>query len=153
MDPALQRMLFFYSPIVIGVVALLYAFIRASWVAKQDPGNERMQLIGSWIADGAMAFLRREYKSLAIFVIAVAILLGVTNHVSSQDTDWTIAVSFILGAFCSGLAGFFGMKTATRSNIRTASAARHGLNTALQVAFTGGSVMGLCVVGLALTGL
>jgi K(+)-stimulated pyrophosphate-energized sodium pump len=153
MDAALQRIFFFYSPIVVGAVALAYAFLRASWVRRQDAGNERMQLIGSWIASGAMAFLRREYKSLAIFVIAVAILLGVTNHVSAQDTDWTIAASFVLGASCSALAGFFGMKTATRSNVRTASAARHGLNTALQVAFTGGSVMGLCVVGLALTGL
>jgi K(+)-stimulated pyrophosphate-energized sodium pump len=90
---------------------------------------------------------------LAIFVIAVAILLGVTNHYVSEDTNAFIAVSFVLGAFCSALAGYFGMKTATAANTRTASAARHGLNDALQVAFKGGSVMGLSVAGLALLGL
>ncbi|HSK09745.1 MAG TPA: sodium-translocating pyrophosphatase [Vicinamibacterales bacterium] len=137
----------------VAVLALLYAFIRASWVKRQDPGNERMQLIGSWIAEGAMAFLGREYRVLAWFVLSVAILLGITNYYISEDTNALIAVSFVLGAFCSGLAGYFGMKTATRANTRTASAARHGLNDALAVAFTGGSVMGLSVVGLALVGL
>jgi K(+)-stimulated pyrophosphate-energized sodium pump len=83
----------------------------------------------------------------------VAILLGVSNQMMAKDTNGLIALSFVLGAFCSGLAGFFGMKTATRANIRTASAARKGLNQALQVAFAGGSVMGLSVVGLALTGM
>jgi len=112
-----------------------------------------MKMIGGWIADGAMAFLAREYRVLAIFVIAVAVLLGVSNQMVGDDTNWIIAVSFVLGAFCSALAGYFGMKTATAANIRTASAARQGLNQALQVAFNGGSVMGLSVVGLALTGL
>jgi K(+)-stimulated pyrophosphate-energized sodium pump len=111
-----------------------------------------MQMIGKWIADGAMAFLSREYKVLAIFVVAVAILLGVSNTFISEDTSWIIALSFVLGAICSGLAGYFGMKTATSANTRTTSAARKGLNDALQVAFAGGSVMGLAVVGLALTG-
>ncbi|MFH1810094.1 MAG: sodium-translocating pyrophosphatase [Pseudomonadota bacterium] len=148
----MEKLLFFYSPIAVGLAALLYAFVRATWVNKQDPGSERMQTIGKWIADGAMAFLAREYKSLAVFVAAVAILLGVANQMSSDDTDWTIALSFVLGAGCSALAGYFGMKTATKSNIRTAAAARTGLNSALQVAFTGGSVMGLAVVGLAITG-
>jgi len=138
---------------IVAILALIYAYMRAAWVSRQDPGNERMQLIGKWIADGAMAFLGREYKVLAIFVISVAIILGVLNYYVSADTNAFIALSFILGAFCSGLAGFFGMKTATKSNTRTTSAARTGLNEALQVAFTGGSVMGLSVVGLALTGL
>ncbi len=147
-----MQSLFIILPLAAGLAALLFAFVRAMWVAKQDPGNERMQLIGKWIAEGAMAFLSREYRSLAIFIVAVAVILGVANQVSAEDTDWTIAVSFVLGAVCSALAGYFGMKTATKANIRTASAARKGLNDALQVAFAGGSVMGLSVVGLALAG-
>ncbi len=137
----------------VAILALIYAYMKASWVKAQDPGNERMKMIGGWIADGAMAFLAREYRVLAIFVVAVAVLLGVSNQMVGGDTNWIIAVSFVLGAFCSALAGYFGMKTATAANIRTASAARQGLNQALQVAFNGGSVMGLSVVGLALTGL
>jgi K(+)-stimulated pyrophosphate-energized sodium pump len=148
-DPAL----IIYLVPLIAVLALGYAFLRAAWVAKQDPGNERMQLIGKWIAEGAMAFLGREYRFLAIFVVAVAILLGVTNAFVSEDTTAIIALSFVLGACCSALAGYFGMKTATGANTRTASAARKGLNDALMVAFGGGSVMGLSVVGLALLGL
>ncbi len=138
----------------VAVLALIYAYMKAAWVKKQDPGNDRMKQIGGWIADGAMAFLGREYRVLAIFVVAVAILLGVTNHMvgEAQQTNGLISLSFVLGAFCSGLAGYFGMKTATQANIRTASAARKGLNEALQVAFAGGSVMGLSVVGLALVG-
>ena len=149
MDPAL---IIIIVPLV-AVLALAYAYLKAAWVSKQDPGNERMQMIGRWIADGAMAFLGREYKFLSIFVVAVAILLGVTNAFVSEDTTAVIALSFILGACCSALAGFFGMKTATNANIRTASAARQGLNDALMVAFGGGSVMGLSVAGLALVGL
>ncbi len=144
--------LYLYGPIGAAVLALIYAFIKASWVEKQDPGNERMQKIGGWIADGAMAFMRREYKVLAVFIIAVAVALGASNA-GLEDSSWMIAVSFIAGALCSALAGFIGMKVATKANIRTASAARKGLNGALQVAFSGGSVMGLCVVGLALMGL
>jgi len=137
----------------VAIVALIYAYMRAAWVKRQDPGNERMQLIGKWIADGAMAFLGREYRVLAIFVVAIAVLLGVSNHFVSEDTNAFIALSFVLGAICSGLAGYFGMKTATAANTRTTFAARKGLNEALQVAFAGGSVMGLAVVGLALLGL
>ncbi len=138
---------------IVALLALAYAYIRARWVQRQDPGNERMKQIGKWIADGAMAFLSREYRFLAIFVAAVAVLLGVSNHFISEDTTAIIALSFVLGAICSALAGYFGMRVATQSNIRTASAAREGLNSALKVAFTGGSVMGLAVVGLALGGL
>jgi K(+)-stimulated pyrophosphate-energized sodium pump len=137
---------------LLALVALFYAYLRAAWVRRQDEGTDRMKLIGGWIADGAMAFLGREYRVLAIFVIAVAILLGVTNYYVSADTNAFISLSFVLGAFCSALAGYFGMKTATAANTRTASAARKGLNEALQVAFAGGSVMGLSVVGLALGG-
>ena len=139
----------------IAILALVYAMIRAAWVRKQDPGSERMQLIGKWIADGAMAFLKQEYRSLTIFVVIVAIILVISNTIigAEQQTNGLIAVSFVLGAFCSALAGFIGMKTATAANTRTAAAARNGLNSALQVAFAGGSVMGLAVAGLALLGL
>ncbi len=149
----MQTVYLIYVVPVFAVVALLYAYIRAAWVRRQDEGTDRMKLIGGWIADGAMAFLSREYRVLAVFVIAVAILLGVTNYYVSEDTNAFIALSFVLGACCSALAGYFGMKTATAANTRTASAARKGLNEALQVAFAGGSVMGLSVVGLALGGL
>jgi K(+)-stimulated pyrophosphate-energized sodium pump len=142
-----------YLTPVVALVALIFAYLRAAWINRQDPGTERMQLIGKWVADGAMAFLGREYRVLAIFVLAVAILLGVSNYFVSEDTNAFIAVSFVLGAFCSALAGYFGMKTATAANTRTAAAARTGLNDALQVAFKGGSVMGLSVAGLALLGL
>ncbi len=141
-----------YITPAVAILALIYAYIKAAWVKKQDEGNDRMKMIGGWIADGAMAFLSAEYRVLAIFVVAVAVLLGVSNHMVGGDTNGLIAVSFIFGAICSGLAGYFGMKTATGANIRTASAARKGLNDALQVAFAGGSVMGLSVVGLALLG-
>ena len=144
---------FIYVTPAVAVVALIFAYLRAAWVNRQDQGTDRMKMIGKWVADGAMAFLGREYRVLAIFVVAVAILLGVTNYFVSEDTNAFIAVSFVLGAFCSALAGYFGMKTATAANTRTASAARTGLNDALQVAFKGGSVMGLSVSGLALFGL
>src|SRR5690606_4187436 len=129
----------------VAVATLIYALTRAMWVRSQDPGTERMQVIGGWVADGAMAFLAREYRSLAVFVVVVAVLLGVANYYISDDTNAYIAISFVVGAFCSALAGYFGMRTATTANTRTASAARTGLNQALQVAFAGGSVMGLSV--------
>ena len=139
----------------VAILALVYASVRARWVQDQDAGNERMQTIGGWISDGAMAFLSREYLMLGFFVVPIAVLLGVTNHRlgADQNTNGWIALSFLLGATCSAMAGFFGMRTATAANTRTASAARKGLNEALQVAFTGGSVMGLSVAGLALLGL
>ena len=148
----MNEQLFLYSPIVAAILSLTYAFIKASWVSKQDEGNDRMKNIGKWIADGAMAFLAKEYKVLAVFVVAVAVLLGVSNA-SLADSHWMISISFIVGAFCSGLAGYIGMKVATQANTRTASAARTSLNQALQVAFSGGAVMGLGVVGLAMLGL
>jgi K(+)-stimulated pyrophosphate-energized sodium pump len=147
-----MEQVYLFAPIVAAVLALAYALYKAAWVGKQDPGTDRMQKIGSWIADGAMAFLRREYKVLAIFVLAVAILLGASNA-TLKDSHWMIALSFVVGALCSGLAGYFGMKVATKANIRTAAAARKSLNDALQVAFSGGAVMGLMVVGLGLLGL
>jgi K(+)-stimulated pyrophosphate-energized sodium pump len=147
-----MEFLFYYAPIIAAVAALIYAFIKAVWVSKQDPGPENMQRISTWIARGAMAFLGREYKFLVIFVVAVAILLAFSNA-GLEDSHWLIFVPFVVGALCSGLAGYFGMKVATKANVRTAAAARTGLNSALQVAFSGGAVMGLSVVGLAVLGL
>lgn len=134
-----------------GVIALLYTFLKSSWVGKQDPGTEKMSKISAHIQRGAMAFLKAEYKVLAIFVICVAILLGITAN--PETSHWLIAVSFVVGAFCSGLAGFIGMKVATKANVRTTHAARTGLGQGLNIAFAGGSVMGLGVVGLGVLGL
>ncbi len=133
-----------------GILALVYAFWRSTWINKQDPGNEKMQEIGLAVREGAMAFLAREYKVLSIFVIAVAALLAWGN--ASLGTS-LVAVSFIVGALCSALAGFFGMRVATNANTRTTQAARSSLNNALLVAFNGGAVMGLSVVGLGVLGL
>ncbi len=141
----------------VGAVALIFAWIRAINVGKKDPGNDKMKEIAAAIREGAMAFLAREYKVLAIFVVAVAALLFVGNLGGSEDggpfKHPMIALSFIVGALCSGLAGFFGMRVATAANVRTTNAARTNLNSALQVAFMGGSVMGLSVVGLGVVGL
>ncbi len=136
-----------------GLVALLFTYIKAVWVSKQDPGNERMQKIAKYVSDGAMAFLKAEYKVIAIFVIIVAILLGIQGASLGEASSPLVALSFLIGAFCSGLAGFIGMKVATKANVRTTNAARTGLNQALNVAFTGGSVMGMGVVGLGVIGL
>ena len=135
-----------------GVLALLYALLRARWVSRQDPGTEKMQEIATAIAEGARAFLRREYRVLAIFVLAVGSLLAVANA-GNNNSSWLVAVSFVVGAVCSATAGFIGMTVATRANVRTTNAARTGLGPALNVAFSGGLVMGLSVVGLGLLGL
>ena len=135
-----------------GIVGLLYTFIKFAWVSKQDAGNERMKEISTYIAEGAMAFLKAEYKILTYFVIIGALLLGVMGY-SNPNSHWAIAVAFIVGAFFSALAGFIGMKVATKANVRTAQAARTSLSKALKVSFTGGSVMGLGVAGLAVLGL
>lgn len=135
-----------------GIVALAYAALRAQWVTKQDVGTDHMAEIAQHIAEGARAFLKREYRVLFIFVAAVAALLAFAN-MGRADSSWMIAVSFITGAFCSGLAGNIGMRVATKANVRTTHAARTGLGPALNVAFSGGLVMGLAVVGLGLLGL
>ena len=133
-----------------GVLALVFAFWKATWVNRQDPGNEKMVEIGKAVREGAMAFLAREYRVLAIFVVIVAVLLFVFY---SKGGTQMIAVSFIVGALCSGLAGFIGMRVATAANNRTTQAARQSLNAALGVAFSGGTVMGMGVVGLGVLGL
>ncbi len=134
-----------------GVLALLYTFWKTSWIKKQEVGTEKMEKISKHIAEGAMAFLRAEYKVLIIFVVCVGILLAVSaDPVNSSPL---IAVSFLTGALCSALAGFIGMRVATKANVRTTNAARKSLGKALEIAFAGGSVMGLGVVGLGVLGL
>ena len=132
-----------------GIIALLFAFFKSQWINRQDPGTERMVEISGAVREGAMAFLRREYTVLVGFVALIAILLAVFN----QGALRLVAVSFVAGAFCSGLAGWCGMRVATSANVRTTNGARTGLAPALQVAFSGGSVMGMCVVGLSILGL
>ncbi|MBW3521467.1 sodium-translocating pyrophosphatase [Chryseobacterium sp. NKUCC03_KSP] len=137
---------------IFGVIALIYTFIQSNWVSKQNAGNEKMKVISGHIADGAMAFLKAEYKIMMYFVIIVAILLAVMGMTNS-NSHWTIGIAFVIGAILSALAGFIGMKIATKANVRTAEAARTSLSKALKVSFTGGSVMGMGVAGLAVLGL
>lgn len=137
---------------LLGVIGLVFALWKGSWVRRQDSGNSTMREIGGHIREGAMAFLGREYRVLAIFVVVIAILLMVANWGSEQSSAW-IALSFVAGAVASALAGYFGMRVATEANVRTASAARKGLNEALAVAFSGGTVMGMNVVGLGVLGI
>ncbi len=133
---------------VAGIIALLFAFYKSTIVSRADAGTDRMKRIAKNITAGAMAFLKAEYRVLAIVVVAVAALLAYLY----QETK-LIALSFVVGAICSALAGLIGMKVATKANVRTANAARTGLNKALDVAFSGGAVMGLGVVGLGTLGL
>ncbi len=133
-----------------GVLAMLYAFWKTGWINDQDEGTDRMKQIGASIADGAMAFLKAEYRVLAIFVVIVACLLAFAAN--NQGDSWLVSISFLSGAITSGLAGFLGMRVATKANNRTTNAAQTSLAKALNVAFTGGSVMGLSVVGLGVLG-
>ena len=135
-----------------GVLALLFVFIKNMWVSKQEVGDEKMARIAKNIADGAMSFLKAEYKILSIFVVAVAILLYFKGE-NEAGSNGIVALSFGVGAICSALAGFIGMRVATKANVRTTQAARTSLGKALEVAFAGGSVMGLGVVGLGVLGL
>ncbi len=135
-----------------GVLALVFAWYKSGWISRQDYGTDRMKEISGYIRQGAMAFLSREYRILIIFVVMVAILLGLANA-NEGNSHALVAFSFVIGALCSGLAGFVGMRVATLANVRTASAARGGIAKALGVAFSGGSVMGMSVVGLGILGL
>ena len=139
-----------YLVLASGVIAMLFSFWKTSWINKQDQGTDRMIKIGKSIADGAMAFLKAEYRVLAIFVAIVACLLAFAAQIKGDSM--LISVSFLVGASCSALAGFLGMKVATKANNRTTHAAQTGIAKALNVAFTGGSVMGLSVVGLGVLG-
>ncbi len=140
---------------VFGLAALLFAYFRTNWINKQDEGTDKMKEISGHVREGAMAFLRAEYKVLFWFVLGVALLLIVANLGSSKHVykNPLIALSFVVGALCSALAGFIGMRVATKANVRTTAAARTSLNKALAVAFSGGTVMGMAVTGLAILGL
>jgi K(+)-stimulated pyrophosphate-energized sodium pump len=135
-----------------GILAMIYAYWKSSWIESQDEGNSKMKAIGASIAEGAMSFLKAEYRVLAIFVFLISILLGFAN-LGRSDSSVLISLSFIVGAVTSGFAGYLGMRVATKANNRTTNAARESLSKALNVAFSGGSVMGLCVVGLGVLGL
>ncbi|MFW6029097.1 MAG: sodium-translocating pyrophosphatase [Halanaerobiales bacterium] len=137
----------FYAPLA-GVIALLFAFYLVKKVNSYSKGSERMEELSDAINEGAMAFLGREYKNLTIFVLAVAIIISIVPNLG-----WQTGISFVLGALFSGLAGFIGMQIATNSNARTTNAAQNSLNDALDVAFSGGTVMGMSVVGLGTLGL
>jgi K(+)-stimulated pyrophosphate-energized sodium pump len=138
-----------------GAAALLFAFYLANRINKVSPGNETMQDIAKAIHEGAMAFLFREYKTLVIFVVAVAAIIFVTGKVTpgAESLQPETAFAFIIGAICSVTAGFIGMNVATKANVRTANAAQESANKALGVAFSGGAVMGMSVVGLGLIAL
>ncbi len=144
--------LLFYAVPAMGVVGLLYTLLKFNWVSKQDAGNDRMKEISTYIAEGAMAFLKAEWKILGYFVVIVALLLGFMAT-KNAESHWSIAVAFVIGAVFSATAGYIGMKVATKANVRTAQAAKTSLAQALKVSFTGGSVMGLGVSGLAVLGL
>lgn len=132
-------------PIITGLVALFFAFALSSSIARKDAGNERMQEIAGYIHAGAMAFLKREYKYLAVFITVMAVLISMFLSVNT-------AICFIMGALLPLAAGFCGMQVATKANVRTAEAARTGMTGALKIAFSGGAVMGLCVVGFGIVG-
>ena len=142
-----------------GIAALLFIIWKSAWVTKQEVGDKKMARIAKSISDGAMSFLKAEYKVLAIFVIAVAVLLffkGTSEYGEEGGehiSHGMVALSFVIGAICSALAGFIGMKVATKANVRTTNAARTSIGKALEVAFAGGAVMGLGVVGLGVLGL
>ena len=136
---------------VFGVIALLFTAWKSAWVSKQEVGTPKMAKIADHIAEGAMAFLKAEYQVLSIFVLVVAALMVWSGM--SEGSSPLVGLSFVLGAICSALAGFIGMKVATKANVRTTNAARTSLGKALEVAFAGGAVMGLGVVGLGVLGL
>ncbi|MFM7813948.1 MAG: sodium/proton-translocating pyrophosphatase, partial [Flavobacteriales bacterium] len=136
----------------VAVLGLVVMAVKSAWVGKQDAGTDRMKEIAGYVAEGAMAFLKAEYKILAIFVVIAGAGLGVLSQVV-ETSHWLIVVAFVMGAVFSALAGFFGMRIATKANVRTTEAARTSLSKALKVSFTGGTVMGLGVAALAVLGL
>ncbi|RRB07032.1 sodium-translocating pyrophosphatase [Larkinella rosea] len=137
---------------LLGLIGLVVMYTKFMWVSRQDPGNDRMQEIASYIADGAIAFLKAEWKVLIVFGVVVAALLSFAGTLV-ENSDWLIGIAFAIGAFTSALAGYIGMKIATKANVRTAQAGRTSLTRALNVSFTGGSVMGIGVASLAVIGL
>ncbi|MBS1950279.1 MAG: Pyrophosphate-energized proton pump [Cytophagales bacterium] len=141
-----------FSIPAIGLLGLIVTAIKSSWVTRQDAGEQKMQELAGYIARGAMAFLKAEWRILGVFALVAAIVLGWSGTLIEESSP-IIAVSFIIGALLSGTAGFIGMRIATKANVRTTQAARTSLAKALNVSFTGGSVMGIGVAGLAVLGL
>ena len=142
----------------LGIIGLIVMAIKSAWVNKQDAGDKNMQELAGYIADGAMAFLKAEWKVLSIFVVFASALLaysGTIHEINGKEVhgSWIISIAFIIGAVFSATAGYIGMKVATKANVRTTQAARTSLKQALKVSFTGGTVMGLGVAGLAILGL
>lgn len=153
----LQNNLIYAVPLL-GLVGILVMAVKSAWVNKQDAGDANMQELAGYIADGAMAFLRAEWKILSIFAVLAASLLAYSGTVTEVNgkaihSSWIISIAFIIGAVFSATAGYIGMKAATKANVRTTQAARTSLKQALKVSFTGGTVMGLGVAGLAVLGL
>lgn len=153
----LQTNLIYFIP-VLGLIGILVMAIKSAWVTKQDAGDKNMQELAGYIADGAMAFLKAEWRVLSIFVLFAGALLAYSGslteiHGRPIHSSWIIAISFVIGAVLSATAGYIGMRSATKANVRTTQAARTSLKQALKVSFTGGTVMGLGVAGLAVLGL
>src|SRR5688572_1614760 len=147
-----------YSIPVLGLIGILVMAVKSAWVNKQDAGDSNMQELAGYIADGAMAFLKAEWKVLSYFAVIAAALLAYSGTITEINgkpfhSSWIISIAFLIGAFFSALAGYIGMKAATKANVRTTQAARTSLKQALKVSFTGGTVMGLGVAGLAVLGL
>jgi len=147
-----------YSIPLLGLVGIIVMMIKSAWVNKQDAGDKNMQELAGYIADGAMAFLKAEWRVLSIFAVFTAALLAYSGTITEingipMHSSWIISISFIIGAVFSATAGYIGMKSATKANVRTTQAARTSLKQALKVSFTGGTVMGLGVAGLAVLGL
>ncbi|MFZ1701956.1 MAG: sodium-translocating pyrophosphatase [Pyrinomonadaceae bacterium] len=147
-----------YSVPALGILGLIVMAVKSAWVSKQDAGDDKMQELAGYIADGAMAFLKAEWKVLSIFVVITAAVLAYSGTIHEIDgreihSSWMISIAFIIGAVFSATAGYIGMKVATKANVRTTQAARTSLKQALKVSFTGGTVMGLGVAGLAVLGL
>ncbi|MFZ5823245.1 MAG: sodium-translocating pyrophosphatase [Bacillota bacterium] len=142
---------FAWAAPVAGLLALIVAYMLAAKISRQDPGTDRMKEIAGAIHQGAMAFLNREYRTLVVFVVALAVIILIAGF-TTDKMQWQTAIAFVSGALCSVLAGYFGMQVATKANVRTAWAAKSGMNKALDIAFSGGAVMGLSVVGLGMVG-
>lgn len=153
----LQTNLIYFIPLL-GIIGILVMISKSLWVAKQDAGDEKMTELAGYIADGAMAFLKAEWRILSIFVLIAGSLLaysGTVHEINGKEihSSWIISISFVIGAVLSATAGYIGMRAATKANVRTTQAARTSLKQALKVSFTGGTVMGLGVAGLAVLGL
>src|SRR5690606_12539658 len=147
----LQQNLIYLIP-ALGLVGIVVMIVKSAWVSRQDAGDDNMRSLAGHIAEGAMAFLKAEWKVLSYFVILAAILLAWSGTLV-ETSSWVIAVSFVIGAVTSAFAGYIGMNIATKANVRTTQAARTSLTQALKVSFTGGTVMGLGVAGLAVLGM